>query len=69
MIPNDVIKKLEECKGCEKIRITTIENRVFDVNYKDIINDTKQELIFINALFDWDKRMFLYCAIKSIQPE
>ena len=68
LTPTQIKQKLEEYKDCKRIRITVIDGTSFDINYADITNDTKQEVLLIDALFDWDKRMFLYCVIKSIQP-
>lgn len=64
----EVSEKLESLKECEKISIIVNEGSAFEVYYKDIVNDTEQECIFINSPFEKDKKMFLYCSIHSILP-
>ena len=64
----EIEKRLDELKDYEKISIITMDNRVFDVNYSNIKNNVKQEYILIDALFEQDRKMFLYCSIYDIFP-
>lgn len=68
LTPNEINEKLEQYKDCKQIRIKTIEGKFFDINYVDIINYPKDEYIFVKALFAYDERLFLYCAISDILP-
>lgn len=64
----EIENKLNELKDCENIAITTLEGFYFKVPYKQVINNKEQEYIFVDAIFEYDKKMFLYPSIKDIIP-
>lgn len=64
----EIEKKLNELKNCENIAITTSEGFYFKFPYKQVINNKEQEYIFVNAIFEYDKKMFLYPSIENIIP-
>ena len=64
----EIETRLNELKDCKMIKIITQEGMMFEVPYENIINNTKQEYIFVDAPFEQDKNMFLYCSIKEILP-
>ena len=62
----DIEKQLNELKDCKEIKIITFEGLCFNVPYEDVKNNKEQEYIFLDALFECDKKMILYCSIKDI---
>ena len=68
MNKSEIELKLNELKGCEKICIVTNEGLPFEINQTDIINNSAHECLLINATNLKDKKVFLYCSIRSILP-
>ena len=63
MLKLDVIEALEKLKGSKVVEITTNTGHIFKVNYEDIVNFEKDEVLEVPN----SNLRFLYSSIGTIR--
>lgn len=63
MLSYEIEKRLDELKECEIITICTDDGFIYNVDFRTIINDDKNQRLII----DFDQKSYAYCHILDIR--
>lgn len=67
MLKEDIIKRLDELQGFEKIEFV-MGNKKQIVYFDTVLNDTEQEIITAACVYESNAAVIPYCSIERIVP-
>ena len=67
MLKNDVIKRLDELQGCEKLEFVLGQHKKI-VYTKNIVNNINEEVVIANCVYETNSAIIPYCSIDRILP-
>lgn len=67
MLTEDIIKRLDELQGFEKIEFVMGNNKRV-VYSNTILNDTEQEIITASCVYESNTAVIPYCSIERVVP-